>query len=463
MTRIGIFPTLPSAASLVLAAVVVASTAWGAEPSPTYTLRSARTAGAVDQVTVQLEFSGTLQVSAPKEKQSEKARRNAASGECKLQFDERTLAVPDGAAQKWRSVRSYQAATAKLKIEKEQHESSLRPDRTLIVVHIEPPKVMLFSPRGTLTLQELDLIKTGGDSLVLEQLLPAEAVAAGYSWKPADKVVAALLGWDGVTHSEIESVLKEVTDTVARFEIAGRAEGTVNDVTSTIDLKAKYRFDRRAQRIDWMGLVVKEQRGVGAVEAGYDLLVRAQVRIVPKAESAALAEDALKGLAQEPTAELTQLFYESAQGGWRLTHDRRWCVNVDAPERAVVRLIDGGDDIAQCNLWPLPAASPEKLPSLEDFQEDVRKQLGKSFGEFVEASQSANGANYRVYRLAIRGKVEDVPSLWNYYLVADAGGRQAAFAFTLEEKFAERFAGADEKLVDAFRFAEPKVAAGQKK
>jgi hypothetical protein len=417
----------------------------------------------IDHVTVLLEIAGELQTGAPKDKQAEKSHRKAISGECNLQYDEKTLEVPDGAAGRWRSIRSYEKATASLKIEKDPFQPTLRPRRALVVAQVEPPKTTLFSPRGPLTLEELDLIEVLGNSLLLDQFLPAERVPEGHSWKPSDKVVAALLGLDAMTHSDVQSVLTEVTDSVARFEMAGRAEGTINDVASTSDVKAKYRFDRRSRRIDWLGLVVKEQRGISAVAAGFDVIVRAQVRIVPKAESKTLDDEALMGLALEPTAELTQLAYESAQGGWRLTHDRRWCVNADDHDLAIVRLIDRGDFIAQCNLSPLPKRPPEKLPSLEEFQGDIRRGLGKNFGEFVEAGQSTSDANYRVYRVVVRGKVEDVANQWNYYLVADSHGRQAVFAFTVEEKFAERLTGADEKLVHALRFVEPKVAAGEKK
>ena len=53
-----------------------------------------------------------------------------------------------------------------------------------------------------------------------------------------------------------------------------------------------------------------------------------------------------------------------------------------------------------------------------------------------------------------RGTVSEVPIRWIYYHVADQQGRQAVFAFVVEEKFYDRLGEKDQKLVDSFRFKE---------
>ena len=41
-----------------------------------------------------------------------------------------------------------------------------------------------------------------------------------------------------------------------------------------------------------------------------------------------------------------------------MLHDRRWHVTVDRPELTVLRLVDRGELIAQCNISPAPDAKP---------------------------------------------------------------------------------------------------------
>jgi hypothetical protein len=101
------------------------------------------------------------------------------------------------------------------------------------------------------------------------------------------------------------------------------------------------------------------------------------------------------------------------------------------------------------------------LVSLETFQADIQKALGKSFGEMVQAQQFPNELDYRLYRVICRGTVEDVPIQWNYYYLADRHGRQVVFAFTVEQRFLDRLNKADEQIVRTLRFLDA-AGAGQR-
>ena len=101
---------------------------------------------------------------------------------------------------------------------------------------------------------------------------------------------------------------------------------------------------------------------------------------------------------------------------------------------------------------------------MEEFQDDVRRAVGKSFGEFVEAKQSPNEANCRVFRVVVHGthhgteegKTPDIPMQWIYYLVTDPQGRQAGLRFAVEQERIPRLADADKPLVQSLRFVERK-------
>ena len=201
-------------------------------------------------------------------------------------------------------------------------------------------------------------------------------------------------------------------------------------------------------------MVVKERRQASPVSDGFEVAAQLQVLIVPDEKSRRFDEADLKGLTLHPTPESLQLSHTSKEGGWEIAHDRNWYVNRDQKglASAVLRRIERGDVIAQCNVSALPLGNPDKLLTLEKFQEDIKYALGESFKEFVEAGQSVDKANRRVLRVMVRGTASDLPILWNYYHIADRQGQQASCVFTFEEKYAERLGKADLELVDSLRF-----------
>jgi hypothetical protein len=314
----------------------------------------------------------------------------------------------------------------------------------------------LYSPAGPLTREELELIDLLGNSLLLDRLLPEKVVTVGESWKHASNLVCALLGLDAVAQSDLQSTLVSVAQGAARLEMGGHVEGAIEGVSTSIDVKAKYRFQLDTGRITWFGILVKEDRSIGHVGTGLEVTARVQMTITPGANAPRLTDAALKDLALKSTPELLQLTYESPAGGWRLLHDPRWFLIRDQKELATLRLIDKGELLAQCNIAPLPNAVPGKTVTLEEFQEDVRKALGKNFKSLIEAGQRPNGLGYQVSHVVAEGVEQDLPIRWRYYLVADKLGRQVVFIFTVESRLLPRFNGADEALLAGVRLLDPK-------
>jgi hypothetical protein len=422
-------------------------------PVGALSLTSQRKPGQTDRVEVHLEVGGETTYTGQGKPQREKM-----SVVRDLDYVEKTLETPAGPRAVWRSVRDYRKVSADVKVGDGQFKPTLAPEHRLIAVDAAPQTTLLFSPRGSLTRTELDAIHIHANSLLLDRLLPEKPVAIGDRWPHSEQLMAAMLGLDEVAKTTVYSTLKEVTDTLARFEFAGRVEGTIYGVSTVIETRGRYRLVLRTGRIDWLGMLIKEERPASSVEDGLDVVSRLAIRITPAPEAASLADEALAKLALKPTPELTCLTYESPGGGWQCLYDRRWYIHHQRPKSdvAVLRLVDRGAVAGQCNLSSLPQREPEKLVSLEEFQDDVRRALGKSFGEFVEAGRSANAANCRVYRVVVHGTSADIAMRWIYYLVADPQGRQVAFTFTVEQKFVDRFAEADKSLVQSLRFVDKK-------
>ena len=85
-------------------------------------------------------------------------------------------------------------------------------------------------------------------------------------------------------------LVKEVTKDVARFEMSGKVTGNFKGVASEIELKARYRYDRRLKRIDWLGMHVSEHRNSSPQTDGADVQAQAQVQVFPVKSSAALSD-----------------------------------------------------------------------------------------------------------------------------------------------------------------------------
>ena len=109
---------------------------------------------------------------------------------------------------------------------------------------------------------------------------------------------------------------------------------------------------------------------------------------------------------------------------------------------------------ASASLPRYPERDPEKLVSLEEFQEDVRRALGKSFGEFVEAGQSQSEANYRVYRVVVHGTSAEIAMRSVYYSWPIRRAAKWPSGFPSSRGLADRFAEADKPLVESLRFVE---------
>jgi hypothetical protein len=119
-----------------------------------------------------------------------------------------------------------------------------------------------------------------------------------------------------------------------------------------------------------------------------------------------------------------------------------------------MRMVDRGDLVAQCNISPVVRRSAKKYTTIEQYQNDVRHSLGKTFGRLVKASQWTDSHGQLVYNLVIHGQVEKLPIEWRYYLIAHPGGRRVAIAFTVEGDFIRRLADADRELVDTIQLSE---------
>ncbi len=436
-------------AGLACLSILSCSAALAAEKGP-YTFPNGRQAGQIDKVACQLEIQGEMVHSDEGKEHSEKV-----SEVHKLTYREKTLAVAAGQQGSTKSARYYEEVDSRRRIGDEGGKLLLRNARRLIAAVTTGQSAVLFSPQGPLTQEELIAIDILGNSLLLDRFLPEKPVAIGESWKHSEMLVGQLLWLDEVGQCDVQSTLTEVTPDVARFKLSGKVLGIFKGSPSEIEIEAKYRYNRHRNRIDWLGMRIKEQRKCSLKTDGANVVARSQILVTPGEPIAELGDAALKNLSFEATPEQLATTLQGKEGDWEITCDRSWNLFNYLADKAEMHLFDGADIVAQCNISTLPKGDPANLVSLEDYQQELRTALDKNFGDFVKAGQWVTAAQYRLLRVEIRGTVSELPIRWIYYHVADPQGRQAVFVFVVEEKLYERLGEKDKKLVESFRFMEP--------
>lgn len=427
---------------------------WGGEAA-TYDLRPQRQSDQTDRVEAALEVEGVLVVSEDPKHPRPKVKVTA-----KNVYDERLLEVQADTGCPARTVRYYHTAEATIQVEEENIKPQLRPECRWIVAEAQRARVTLFSPKSPLTREELDLIDLVGNTVLLDRLLPAEPVAQNASWRLSKETLALLLGLDEVSQSDVQCTLTTVSERSMLVEMAGSVQGSNGGGQSGMVLKAKYRVDRKSGRINWFGLAMAERRTPGTVLRGVDVVVKLSVQITPNIESPSLRAETLGDIPLKAREDLLLLVYRPPGRGWEIRHPRNWHINREENQTAVLGLFEQEAWVAQGTITLMPPLPQGEDVSLEQFQKDIQQALGKNFGEFVQAGQSPGPENQRIYRVIVHGNITsqvqnkpiEVAMRWHYYRLADAEGRQAVCAFSMEQDQHQRLGEADKAIVESFRF-----------
>ncbi|HEY2415699.1 MAG TPA: hypothetical protein VGI40_25900 [Pirellulaceae bacterium] len=357
-----------------------------------------------------------------------------------------------------RILRDYQSAHAKIRLHESDISNELRPERKLVGIQLDGDKSTFFSPNGPLTREELELVSVPGGGIVPDSLLPERAVKIGDKWPLSDATVARLLDLDSVSQHDVACSLDSVKDkeNVAVISLAGKVAGAIDGVSSDIELKGKLNYDLKQRTVTWLTLAYKENRAIGHSQPGFEVLTTVRMVSAPAQPVVALGDKALADVPLEASPGQTLVEVESEAGGFHLTHDRRWTVILERPDVTVLRFVDQGDLISQCNISPLPALAKGEQLSMDGFQEEVKRVLGKNFEEMVEATEEVSESGLRILRVVVAGKAGELPIQWAYYHISDEAGHRASLVFTIESNLLERFASVDRELVANFEFIEGK-------
>jgi hypothetical protein len=387
-------------------------------------LHEAVTPGSLFHVSTRSEVTGTLNLPAEGDKKAPKSL--TVKGESAIEYDERYLAAEtDGQDQK--TLRIYTKVDFQRKVGDQDQQTTIRPTvrRQVVLRHnnLKAP----FSPDGPLMWQELDLVRTDVFTPALAGLLPDNAVKVGDRWAALTPAIQELTDMVKVEDGKLECRLDEITSEKntrrARVSFRGTIRGTNEDGANRQELDGFLYFDLDQNSITYLTLdgtssmLDKDNKVIGTIKGRFTL-TRRVLR-----EHQDLSDRALKGVAVEPTDDLTRILFDDAQLGVRFVYPRRWHiahadanhVDLDSADGNGLRLI----------IEPL-----KNMPSPLRFLEDSQKWLTDQKARIRKTEQPRGvSGSQDMAHFAIDVEMKDQPVRLTYYI-----GRQKSGGFTLSAR-----------------------------
>ncbi len=373
--------------------------------------------------------------------------------DAELQYRERRLPGAGRDALSLRALRHYDRAHAKINIKGQTTSALLRKQRKSIVAMGRRNGVVTYSPSGPMTYDETELLRMPGDSLVMRALLPQKTVRVGDKWPCDSWVLQMITGTEAVLSSELQCELISAKSGIARVNLQGTIEGATDGASCKIVVRGHYLFDIKKQYVKRLELRHTDKRSVGPVSPGVDVVATVVVERRLSDSQGSLSDRALSKIPLD--VDESQLML-SIRPPWdvRFRHDRNWHLFHQSRKVAVLRLLDQGSLIAQCNVSNISAAAPGKHTSERQFQEDIRSALGDNLKEIEKAELLKSKDDTFRYRVTAIGESNGFPMTWIYYLCADPSGRQTSFVFAVETKLLERLSNRDLGMIDSLEFVD---------
>jgi hypothetical protein len=412
----------------------------------------------VFEVEHRLEVKGTLETAL----QGGKAQAHPLSVSAGFDYRERRLTGTGRDAEAFRSIRSYDLAKAAFQVDKEEMSSILDDALRIVVAQGKRSGVLHFCLDAPLTAVDVELLRACGDSLANLALLPPKPVAKGDEWACESWVLQMLTGTDAVLKSDLRCKLISIDEAVAKVEFSGQLEGASAGASTKISVSGKYEYDVAAKYLRRMEFEEKEKRALGT-KPGYDVVMNVVVKRKPAKNSEPLTDELIASVPLDPGESYLQLRFDLPWGA-QFLHDRDWHVFRQTPQSAVLRLIDKGSFVAQCNVSKVVDAEPGQHTSEQQFQEDIQKSLGDKLKEIAKAEELESDDGVFRYRVTAVGQVGEISMTWLYYLCAAPSGKQVAFVFAVETPLLERLGNRDLAIVSSlvFRNLDPTPATSRR-
>jgi hypothetical protein len=331
--------------------------------------------------------------------------------------------------------------------------TAIRPEVALLVADRRGEAVVVFSPSGPLTRSELELVEGVGDPLALSGLLPDRPVAVGDRWTVGRDAARGLSGYDALAANALEATLESRDGDAAAIRLKGTIRGAALGGEGTIDCDGTLTLDPASGQVRRLVLNRRETRKPGPVEEGLDIKSTLTVERQPIATPAELGDSIIAALPRDRDPARELLILIAPDGKYTLKHERDWHIYWDDNRLTVLKRLDQGEVVAQCNLNVGPKVPRGKHQDPEQFRDDVRRALDSRFVQFVGVGEvEGDPAGGFRYKVAVQGRQGDVGILWDYYLVASPDGDQLLATFTHAAAQARAFGDQDLRMIGSLRW-----------
>jgi hypothetical protein len=394
-----------------------------------------------------VEIDGAMRVPTPGGKigQEKQQRFQAVST---LDYQEHYVGDPLRAS---RVVRQFSEAELKGQYGDVARHRELADQRRLVLAWRDQQQWVYNSPDQPLLAAESDLAEGWLASWFLDAVQIETGLSTGASVPLPLPLVAGLFRLDTVQSSTLAWQLADRQGDIQRLTLRGEVAGGTAGGATEFSLQGKAHWDTEAKLVRWIGLSVKERRQPTAARPGYD--VQARIRLIRQPIEKATAETTLDGLSwlSGPVdANMMRLRrIESPVGGYHFLASDQWVLISDSGDRAVMRLIDQQQTLAQCSISVLVPLEPGRQLTLEGFQADCIRALGESFGSLVESHEGLTSGGLRRLTVVMDGQSRNLPMRWVSVHVSDDSGRRLTLSFASEGQYADRLAAADQQIIDS--------------
>jgi hypothetical protein len=342
--------------------------------------------------------------------------------------------------------------------------TSLRPEVAVLVAERrrDDGRAVVVNPAGPLTRSELELVEVAGDPLALMDLLPTGAVGVGRSWQVAKAAAVGISGYDAISTNALEATLESFDEARARVRLRGRIEGSLHGAPGRITCDGILSFDRRMGWIERVEINRDESRRAGPIEAGLD--VKSTLTMTRRADQPpkTLGDPGLARYSLDMTPRSEMLIEYGPDDRSSFLHDRSWHVFWGDPKLMVLKRLDAGRVVAQCNLVVGPPAGRGRHQDSTQFRDEVRRVLGQRFVQYIGMGEVDGdpAGGYR-YKVGVQGREGDLDVVWYYYLIASPMGEQLVVTYTLAAQDAQAFGEQDIEMIQTLRWLPARQAAGR--
>lgn len=368
------------------------------------------------------------------------------------------------------ALRRYGRANATIDADDAEQSLTLAADAREVSVARLGTTPLPYLADAFLSRDELELLETPFDSILLEDMLPGRPIAADDQWSLPGDLAAGLLAIDTVEAGVLEARVVEIVDGVARVALAGAVDGAVDGVPTHVVVEGTFSVAAEPDEdgfvvsgdVTRLDATIKENRQASHVAAGFEIeatiaITREPAMDAPTDNADAVEEAPARVVRRRGPGKPGTVWYRDAEGRYDLVHDSGWRVVEEDAGGVVLRLLDLGALVAQCSITALPRSEDAAPPTVAEVKKHVEQSLSGQFKRFDGTHETLREDNgVRVVRVASEGSAEGLPFRWVHYVLTDGEGRRVNVAFMYEASLEQRFGDADARLVAGLRLlAEP--------